>query len=423
MSSFITKKIRITMKIEIRVPQIGESITEAQIARWFVSDGEKVVKDQDIVEIDSDKTSISLVAPTNGIINILFPESEVVKINAIIAVIDEDNSIEFSKPTSNEAVSTEKVTDEQHKLIDNKQETEKLKVSFSPLAEKKIEIENLNKEQIVDFFLKNKLGVKDVDDFINQSSTEKKPIIIEERTAERRKMSMLRKKIATRLVSVKNETAMLTSFNEVDMSGIIELRNKFSNKFSEVHGVKLGFMSFFAKAVALSLKKFPMINSIIENDEIVEFSYVDISIAVSTEKGLMVPVVRNVDRMSISEIENSIYTLAEKARNNKLSIEELEGGTFTITNGGVFGSLMSTPIINPPQSAILGMHTIQDRAVVVNSQIVIRPMMYVALSYDHRLIDGKDSVGFLIEIKKLLENPALLLNGNTDYGKDLLSLQ
>lgn len=423
MSSFITKKIRITMKIEIRVPQIGESITEAQIARWFVSDGEKVVKDQDIVEIDSDKTSISLVAPTNGIINILVPESEVVKINAIIAVIDEDNSIEFSKPTSNEDVSTEKVTDEQPKLIDNKQETEKLKVSFSPLAEKKIEIENLNKEQIVDFFLKNKLGVKDVDDFINQSSTEKKPIIIEERTAERRKMSMLRKKIATRLVSVKNETAMLTSFNEVDMSGIIELRNKFSNKFSEVHGVKLGFMSFFAKAVALSLKKFPMINSIIENDEIVEFSYVDISIAVSTEKGLMVPVVRNVDRMSISEIENSIYTLAEKARNNKLSIEELEGGTFTITNGGVFGSLMSTPIINPPQSAILGMHTIQDRAVVVNSQIVIRPMMYVALSYDHRLIDGKDSVGFLIEIKKLLENPALLLNGNTDYGKDLLSLQ
>lgn len=412
------------MKIEIKVPQIGESITEAQIARWFVSSGDVVAKDQDIVEIDSDKTSLTLVAPANGIINILVPESEIVKINSVIATIDEDNNIEVSKPAINELITlAEQEEEKQIKTDEKKEETEKLKVTFSPLAEKKIEIEELKKDQIIDFFLKHKLGVKEVDEFISYSESVKKSKLVEERVVERKKMSMLRKKIASRLVSVKNETAMLTSFNEIDMSGIIELRNKFSDKFLDVHGIKLGFMSFFAKAVSIALKKYPIINSMIDNDEIVEHSYVDLSIAVSTDKGLMVPVVRNIERMNISEIENSIYTLAEKARKNKLSIEELEGGTFTITNGGVFGSLMSTPIINPPQSAILGMHTIQERAVVINSQIMIRPMMYIALSYDHRIIDGKESVGFLIEIKKLLENPILLLKGDTDYGKELLSLQ
>ncbi len=271
-----------------------------------------------------------------------------------------------------------------------------------------------------------RIGKKEVELVANLPKTVSTPAVFEQKVATREvgreRMSSLRRKLSERLVSVKNETAMLTTFNEIDMSFVMDLRSKHQQKFTEKHGLKLGFMSFFTKAVAIAMDFHPMVNAQMDGDEIVSPKFVDVGIAVSTPKGLMVPIVRNAESKSIAQIELEIKELAEKARTKKISVEELTGGTFTITNGGVFGSLLSTPIINPPQSAILGMHNIVDRPVAVNGQVVIRPMMYIALSYDHRVIDGKDSVGFLVKVKELIENPERMLTGGQDSGKLLLGI-
>lgn len=405
------------MKINIKIPPIAESIFEVQIAKWFVKNGDLVEKDQEIVEIDSDKTTLTLSSPSTGRIEIIKEESEIVKIDTVIAYLEESNSeqrTEFAETAtfSNKTYDSKEVTNKEQTInqqVDEKPLSQKsnIEISFTPLAESKMKIENISKKNVEEFYFKHKLGIKDIEEFTSSNFHSNKAI--NERIDNRKNLSMLRKKIAERLVRVKNETAMLTSFNEIDMSSLIEYRNKINQIQEEKGENKLGFVSFFAKAAAIALSAFPIINSRIEENQIVEPNYVDISVAVSTDRGLVVPVLRNVEKLSLREIELELRNLTEKARKGSLSISDFEGGTFTITNGGVFGSLMSTPIINPPQSAILGLHTIKDRAVVVDSNIVIRPMMYVALSYDHRIIDGKESVGFLLELKKLIENPNLFV--------------
>ncbi len=418
------------MKEQLTVPQIGESVSEAQISKWLAKNGEIVSKDEDIVEIDSDKTTLTVSAPVSGRLDILVPEGTVVKIGQLIAEIDTSVAFELKRIVpKNETEEQVFVQDTSSEIPQDQIQTShtsvKPEISITPLAKKKMETEQINPEEVRAHVLKYRLGVSDVEDFKTQRSinTNLQPEIpVSERTSSRKTMSPLRKKLAQRLVAVKNQTAMLTTFNEIDMSMLIDLRNRFKDDFQKKYGFKLGFMSFFAKACVIALKKFPSVNAMIDGDEIVYYNYCDISIAVSTDKGLVVPVVRGVDQLSIPHVEAQISTLAEKARNFKLLPEDLEGGTFTITNGGVFGSLLSTPIINPPQTAILGMHNIQDRPVAVNGQVVIRPMMYIALSYDHRLIDGKESVGFVIEVKRLLENPAFLHIDGADTYKQLLEL-
>lgn len=376
------------MIIDIKVPSPGESITEVQIANWLANNGDFVEKDQDIVEIESDKATLTVVAEYSGKIEILFKNGDVVKVGQIIAkidssVIEETNSKRQYKSESKDIISFEKqIIKEQNILI-------------TPLAKKIAEYNNLTDENLKK--IDGKIDKEKVLSLINKINPP-------HRQTERKKLSMLRKKISERLVWVKNQTAMLTTFNEVDMTNINNIRKKYKDLFYEKHGVKLGFMSFFTKAATESLSKFPEVNAYIENDEIIYHKYCDIGIAVQTDKGLMVPVLRNTELMTIDAIEKNISELAEKGRSGKISIDELTGGTFTISNGGVFGSLLSTPILNPPQSAILGMHNIVERPVAINGIVEIRPMMYIALSYDHRIIDGRDSVGFLLNIKNILEN-------------------
>ncbi|MDX1285163.1 MAG: dihydrolipoyllysine-residue succinyltransferase, partial [Draconibacterium sp.] len=313
---------------------------------------------------------------------------------------------------------------EKSTLVDNKTSTttENEKVKVTALAKEMMKEHDLSVDDIINGL--KRLGKKEVETVINAPQNSTTLITPKEasREIDRQRMSSLRRKLSTRLVSVKNETAMLTTFNEVDMSFVMDMRKKHQQKFMETHGFKLGFMSFFTKAVAVAMDFHPMVNAQIDGEEIVQPQFVDVGIAVSTPKGLMVPIVRNTESKSIPEIELEIKQLAEKARNKKISVEELSGGTFTITNGGVFGSLLSTPIINPPQSAILGMHNIQERPVAINGQVEIRPMMYVALSYDHRIIDGKDSVGFLVKVKELLENPERMFTSGKDASELLLGI-
>lgn len=415
------------MIVELKIPQIGESISEVQISRWFVADKEFVNKDQEVVEIDTDKTSMNLVAPATGIITILIKEGETVNIGLSIAQIDE-TAEDFKQKLKDDIVELEndEIANSDIKSVTEKEVDTNQSIQFtvSPLAKKIIQENEVDEQKLFQHVLRRRIGVDDVNNFIENQN---KNTVAENTQAKEdmysKKMSPLRKKIAQRLVSVKNETAMLTTFNEVDMSKLIEIRNKYKEEFFRTHGIKLGFVSFFAKAVSIALKLFPEINAMIDGDEIIYHNVAHIGIAVSTNKGLLVPVVRNAHTMNIAEIEKNIDLLAQKARENKLLPAELDGGTFTITNGGVFGSLFSTPIINPPQSAILGMHTVQDRAVVVNSEIVIRPMMYISLSYDHRLIDGKESVGFITTVKRLLEYPNELMNEGVDMLKFQLSLK
>ena len=372
--------------VEIKIPSPGESITEVEISSWLVKSGDFVELDQEIAEIETDKATLSLVAEASGIITILVDANVAVKVGAIACKIDNLNISEEQK---------------QSKKVEKVEEKSEHKTRITPLAKALIDDNKLSVNK--DFKDFEKITKEDVLNKLNSSNTKPKEEP-EHRKTERAKMSMLRRKLSQRLVAVKNQTAMLTTFNEIDMSNVISLRNEHKEAFFAKYGVKLGFMSFFTKAVTEALKQFPVVNSQIDGDEIILHKYSDVGIAVQTERGLMVPVLRNTELMSISEIEQKIAELAEKGRNNKISIDELTGGTFTITNGGVFGSLLSTPILNPPQSAILGMHNIVKRAVVVNDEIVIRPMMYVALSYDHRIVDGKDSVGFLVAVKNILEN-------------------
>jgi len=395
------------------VPSPGESITEVQIARWLKKDGDIVEKDEELAEIDSDKATLTLNATEAGQLNLLVAEGETVKVGATVCTID--TSIKPSQKNESE----NKGKNEPAK-VENKETKAEVVSEQSKSAVSKVITQNesghssgiITKQHIVNQ-LKN--GVKAE----SSSARSYAPL---SREVKREKMSMLRKKISERLVSVKNETAMLTTFNEVDMGPIMKIRNQYKEKFKEKHGVGLGFMSFFTKAVTEALLNYPAVNAMIDGEEVVYHNYCDIGIAVSAPKGLMVPVIRNAESMSLHEIESAISDVAVRARENKISLDEMSGGTFTISNGGVFGSLMSTPIINPPQSAILGMHNIVERPMAVNGNVEIKPMMYVALSYDHRIIDGRESVGFLVMIKNMLENPVQLMFSGKDPIKRLLEL-
>ena len=384
------------MILEMKVPSPGESILEVEIAEWLVEDGEYVEKDQAIAEIDSDKATLELPAEESGKIKILVENGETVSVGDVVCKIDTSVIGEVKKTNVSDVNSTQNSINDDAKLKKNK---------ITPLASAIINShDNILVNNINASAKDGKIRKSDVIDIITEKSNH---------NTSRKKMSTLRRKIAQRLVAVKNETAMLTTFNEVDMNNIFNIRSEFKEKFKDKYNVNLGFMSFFTKAVTLSLSEFQDVNAMIDGNEIIYHNYCDIGIAVSAEKGLMVPVLRNAEKMTFDKIENSIKDLAIKARDGKLKIDEMTGGTFTITNGGVFGSMLSTPIINPPQSAILGMHNIIERPVVVDGKITIRPMMYVALSYDHRIIDGRESVGFLCNVKECLENPIeFLFEGN-----------
>ena len=362
------------------VPSPGESISEVEIAEWLVEDGDYVEKDQAIAEIDSDKATLELPAEQSGKIKIVVAEGETVAVGDVVCLIDTKDSqpsTSSKKTNQNDSISSVKKAEEKT----NKQ------VKLTPLADSIIKKNNLDQNHVKGSGEDGKITKNDVLEMMNSSSN------VKGRDYKSKKMSSLRRKIATRLVAVKNETAMLTTFNEVDMSAIMELRSEFKQKFIEKHEINLGFMSFFTKAVTQALLEFPDVNAMIEGENIVHFNYMDIGIAVSAPKGLMVPVVRNAQELTFKDIESEIKRLAIKARDGKITVDEMLGGTFTITNGGVFGSMLSTPIINPPQSAILGMHNIVERPMAINGEVHVRPIMYLALSYDHRIIDGKSSVG------------------------------
>ena len=435
------------MIVEIKVPSPGESITEVEIGSWLVENGAVVNKDQEIAEVESDKATLTIVASEAGKIEINAQEGETVEVGAVVCTIDTD--VAPPKEEAKEESTEEKKEEPAEKETDtDKKEAEEKPAEKAPPLENaepakeeksskeydKVKVTSVAKEMMkehnlsVDDVIKGlkRLGKKEVEAALNAPKETADAAVMEQREAsrdvDRQRMSSLRRKLSERLVAVKNETAMLTTFNEVDMSSVMALRKKYQNQFVEKHGFKVGFMSFFTKAVALAMDFHPMVNAQIDGDEIVMPQFVDVGIAVSTPKGLMVPIVRNAETKSIPQIELEIKELAEKARNKKISVEELSGGTFTITNGGVFGSLLSTPIINPPQSAILGMHNILERPVAVDGQVVIRPMMYIALSYDHRIIDGKDSVSFLVKLKEFLEHPELLFTGGQDPEKLLLEI-
>ena len=400
------------MILKMEIPSPGESISEVEIAQWLVSDGEYVDKDQIIAEIDSDKATLELPAEQSGVITLKAEEGDVVEVGQVVCHIDtEAEGISKEKPT---------VSDISEKNLEVKPDTDsddsKSEI-LSPAArkiaeEKKIDISNIKgtgksgritKQDV----LLGKPAMGKVDD--------------SKRSESRKKLSMLRRKVAERLVSVKNETAMLTTFNEVDMSAIFALRKKYKEKFKEKHGVNLGFMSFFTLASVRALNEFPAVNSMIDGSDMITYNYCDISIAVSGPKGLMVPVIRSAEELSFKGVELEVKRLAERARDGQITVDEMTGGTFTISNGGVFGSMLSTPIINPPQSAILGMHNIVQRPVAVEGKVEVRPVMYLALSYDHRIIDGRESVGCLVHIKEALENPTeILMNNNVEKALELI---
>ena len=393
----------------MKIPSPGESITEVEIASWLVSEGEFVKKDQIIAEIDSDKATLELPAEESGLISLAAEEGDVVKVGQVVCKIDVS-----AKETiqSDESAQKSNLADEVNPTVQNISEKIKKETSNDPVvspAARKIAVErNIDINSITPTGKGGRITKQDI--LLGKpamgSANQK------ERPESRQKLSMLRRKVAERLVSVKNETAMLTTFNEVDMSSIFDLRKKYKEKFRSKHGVNLGFMSFFTLASVRALKEFPAVNSMIDKQEMISYDYCDISIAVSGPKGLMVPVIRNAEKMSFKGVEMEVKKLAEKARDGKISVDEMTGGTFTISNGGVFGSMLSTPIINPPQSAILGMHNIVERPMAINGKVEIRPVMYLALSYDHRIIDGRESVGFLVHIKEALENPIEILMNN-----------
>jgi 2-oxoglutarate dehydrogenase E2 component (dihydrolipoamide succinyltransferase) len=423
------------MKVEIQVPSPGESITEVQIAAWLVEDGDFVERDQDIVEVDSDKATLSIPATESGKLQIKVADGETIDVGTVIAVID--TSVKGAPKKKSEVTEPAKfsdITPAKEEIKQKSTETEPVQKSseydptVSPLARKLMEQKKISEKELVDFFKNYRISKKDIEFFEENKNKVSKPQNLQSsswtgsREKNRSKMSMLRKKLSQRLVSVKNETAMLTTFNEVNMTPIMEIRKKYKEVFKEKHGVGLGFMSFFTRAVTEAMAFFPAINSQLDGDDILGFNYVDVAIAVSAPKGLMVPVIRNAEMLSLAEIEREIKRLALKARDGKLSLDEMQGGTFTITNGGVFGSMLSTPIINPPQSAILGMHNIVERPIAINGKVEIHPIMYVAMSYDHRIIDGSTSVGFLVKVKEMLENPEKMLFAGSSPVESLLGI-
>lgn len=404
------------MILEMKVPSPGESITEVEIATWLVKDGDYVEKDQAIAEVDSDKATLELPAEASGIITLKAEEGDAVAVGQVVCHIDTDG-----KP-SGDAPAKEEKKEEAPKAEAKKEEPKKEEVKPAPAAEKTyasgtpspaarkiLDEKNIDSSSVSGT---GKGGRITKDDAVNAVPSMGTPTG-GNRGTERTKLSMLRRKVAERLVSAKNETAMLTTFNEVNMTPINNLRNEYKDAFKAKHGgVSLGYMSFFTKAITRALQLFPDVNSMMDGDHKLAFDFVDVSIAVSGPKGLMVPVVRNAENLTFRGIEAEIKRLAIKARDGQITVDDMTGGTFTITNGGVFGSMLSTPIINPPQSGILGMHNIIERPIAVNGKVEIHPMMYVALSYDHRIIDGRESVGFLVAVKEALENPAELLMDN-----------
>ena len=413
------------MSLEMKVPSPGESITEVEIAQWLVEDGDYVEKDQTIAEVDSDKATLELPAEEAGIITLKAEEGDVVEVGGVVCLIDtaaeKPAGFEAKEETAEEKIEAPKTED-----IPNPNPAPtavKVDVKATPIAKEMIAANGINPTKVAASGSNGKITKGDIEAYLTSGvDASSSAGWGGTRDEERKKMSMMRRNIAKRLVAVKNETAMLTTFNELDMKPVMDLRKKYKEQFRDTHGVNLGFMSFFTKAVTEALKLYPSVNAMIDGDYMITHDYADIGIAVSSPKGLLVPVVRNAEQMSLAEIEAEIKRLAIKARDGKIDISDMEGGTFTITNGGVFGSMMSTPIINPPQSAILGMHNIVERPVAINGKVEIRPMMYLALSYDHRIIDGKESVGFLKTVKEMLENPSSIIFGGKDPDQVLLNL-
>jgi 2-oxoglutarate dehydrogenase E2 component (dihydrolipoamide succinyltransferase) len=409
------------MSLEIKVPTVGESISEVTLVKWIKHDGDWVERDEIIAELESEKATFEINAEQAGALKVIANEGDTLKIGDIAGSIDTEakrpEGIPVAKEVPKPVVST---TDDRQPTTEKAAPASSSDVKATPVAAAIIADKKVDLKTVTPTGSNGKIVKQDV--LVAISNPGRKPgVELFTRNERPEKMSNLRKTVSRRLVEAKNTTAMLTTFNEVDMSAIMELRAKNKDKFKEIHGVNLGFMSFFTKACCYALQEWPAVNASIDGEKIIYHDYCDISIAVSAPKGLVVPVIRNAESLSMAEIEKTVVQLAGKARDNKLTIEEMSGGTFTITNGGVFGSLMSTPIINIPQSAILGMHKIQERPMAINGQVVIKPMMYLALSYDHRIIDGRESVSFLVRLKELLENPALLLFGK-DPLKTLLEL-
>ena len=406
------------MSLEIKIPAVGESITEVTLAQWLKQDGDYVEMDENIAELESDKATFELPAEKAGILKIIAQEGDTLEIGAVVCTIEEGEA-PSGGDTKTSSATSETVKEEKSTAVSESPETYAAGTA-SPAAAKILREKGIDPSTIKGTGKDGRITKEDaekaqpatpvaVKSETKATSPATAPVTAGSRNERREKMTSLRRTIAKRLVSVKNETAMLTTFNEVNMQPIMDLRSKYKDTFKEKHGVGLGFMSFFTKAVTTALQEWPAVNAKIDENEIVYSDFCDISIAVSAPKGLVVPVIRNAESLSLHQIEKEIVDLATKARDSKLTIEEMTGGTFTITNGGVFGSMMSTPIINAPQSAILGMHNIIQRPIAENGQVVIRPMMYIALSYDHRIVDGRESVSFLVRVKQLLEDPARLL--------------
>ena len=404
------------MILEMKVPSPGESISEVEIAEWLVKDGDFVEKDQTIAEVDSDKATLDLPAEESGIITLKAEEGDAVAVGQVVCLIDTSAKAPNTKTVKQEEtpIKVIKPAKEPKEIIS---ENSFVKGTPSPAASKILSEKNIPIESVSG---SGRGGRITKDDALKALPKVDLKAIVKDRNIESKKLSMLRRKVAQRLVAVKNQTAMLTTFNEINMTPIFELRKKYKEEFKEKHGVGLGFMSFFTKATVQALQEFPDVNSMIDGDQQIKYDFFDISIAVSGPKGLMVPVVRDAQDLTFSGIEKEIKRLAIRARDGEITVDEMTGGTFTITNGGVFGSMLSTPIINPPQSAILGMHNIVERPIAVNGKVEIHPIMYLALSYDHRIIDGKESVGFLVRIKEALENPiAQLMKNNVKKALEL----
>lgn len=403
------------MSIEIKVPSVGESISEVSLAKWLKAEGEYVERDEVIAELESEKATFEINAEQSGVISHKAQEGDTIAIGAVVATIDTSAEAPAKKPASAGPAGEKAPIEKKESKSESAPAAKASKsVKVSPVAAAMI-AENKVDSTLIKPSGSGRINKQDVIEALNKPGRQPGAELFT-RGEKTEKMSNLRRTISRRLVEAKNSTAMLTTFNEVDMSAIMDIRKKYKDIFKEKHGVNLGFMSFFTKACCYALQKFPAVNAYIDGENIIYHDYCDISIAVSAPKGLVVPVIRNAESLAMAEIEQAVADLALKARDNKLTIEEMTGGTFTITNGGVFGSMLSTPIINIPQSAILGMHNIVERPVAVNGQVVIRPMMYVALSYDHRIIDGRESVSFLVSVKQMLENPSLML-----FGKDPVS--
>ena len=396
------------MILKMKVPSPGESISEVEIAQWLVEDGDFVEKDQTIAEVDSDKATLDLPAEESGVITLKADEGDAVAVGQVVCLIDTS----AKAPKLNKVEEKEKAV-EVVKSVEESNEILEKTITIgtpSPAASKILTEKNIPSSSVIGSGRGGRITKEDALKALPKVDLNS---IAKDRKIESKKLSMLRRKVAQRLVAVKNQTAMLTTFNEVNMSPIFELRKKYKEDFKEKHGVSLGFMSFFTKATVNALKEFPDVNSMIDGDQQIKYDFFDISIAVSGPKGLMVPVVRDAQDLTFSGIEKEIKRLAVKARDGEITVDEMRGGTFTITNGGIFGSMLSTPIINPPQSAILGMHNIVERPIAINGKVEVHPIMYLALSYDHRIIDGKESVGFLVKVKDQLENPIeFLMQGN-----------